>query len=170
MTAAGSASTSAADILLSRAQDVLEGFIWEGEPAVGDGAVVVAYAGETGNWALIAGTFEDEALLVVYSALAEAIPIERLGPLFEYLCRANDGLPRGNFELDFEQHRVRFRTFLDLGEVDVEALDRSGVLTTLIRRIVLANVATMDIFLPGMRAVVAGEMTPEQADAAIEMS
>ena len=164
------AGSNVFEILLARAGEVLAEFAPGQEPTISDGAAVVAYSGETGTWALIAGTFPDDAVLVVYSALGEPVPKACMPELFEYFARVNDGLPRGNFELDFAQRLVRVRTSLDVADVDVAELDASGMLKALISRLVLANVATMDLFLPGLRAVVAGELSPEDADAMAERS
>ncbi len=66
----------------------------------------------------------------------------------------------GNFELDFTDGEIRYKT-----SIDVEG-DR--LTSALIRQLVYANVTMMDEYLPGIKAVVEGELSPEDAIAKIE--
>ncbi|MBP0018071.1 MAG: hypothetical protein J7647_10995 [Cyanobacteria bacterium SBLK] len=66
----------------------------------------------------------------------------------------------GNFELDFEDGEIRYKT-----SIDVES-DR--LTPALIKQIVYPNVMMMDEYLPGILAVINGDKTPREAIAQIE--
>jgi hypothetical protein len=65
----------------------------------------------------------------------------------------------GNFELNFGTGEIRYKTSIDIEE------DFSSVL---IRRLVYTNVTMMDEYLPGIRSVIEGDVSPEDALAQIE--
>jgi len=68
----------------------------------------------------------------------------------------------GNFELDFNDGGIRYKT-----SIDVEG----GRLTpALIKTLAYTNVSMMDEYLPGIRAVLEGNVAPSDAIAAIEQA
>ena len=73
----------------------------------------------------------------------------------EFIARANYGIVLGNFEIDFSDGEVRFKT-----SIDVEG---SELTPALIEPVMYANVLTMDEYLPGLLAVSQGTATPEEA-------
>ena len=80
----------------------------------------------------------------------------------EFLTRANYGLIVGNFELDFDDGEVRYKTSLDVEDAEL--------LPALLAHIVYANVTNMDRYLPGIVAVLASSQTPAEAVAQIDAS
>jgi hypothetical protein len=157
-----------ARVLLGAARTVLAEITGETADLELGLAVAARFWGDAGDFVVIAEAFVDEPMLVVYSLSPDALPPERTGPILEYIARFNSGLPRANLELDFDELLVKCRTSLDIEELDTDALVRGGHLLGLVRRVILANVATMDMSLPGLRAVTAGTMTPEQAYALMD--
>lgn len=160
--------TSPQQLLVAAAEAVLGELAWEGEPGVTESSALARYTGTSGEWLVICDTFPDQPLLLVYSLVPDPVPSERTAAVIEYLSLANNGLPRANLEFDVDSRLVRCRTSLDVEDVDVEGLASGGFLTGLVRRVVLANVATLDLFLPGLRGVIDGSLSPEQADAGID--
>ena len=81
--------------------------------------------------------------------------MELRGLAAEYLTRANYGLSIGNFEMDFEDGEVRYKT-----SIDVEG----GELTQgMIKNLVYSNCATTDRYLHGLMKVVYGNADPASA-------
>ena len=78
----------------------------------------------------------------------------------EYITRANYGLRIGNFELDFDDGEVRYKSSLDFESVELTP--------GLIRNTIYPAVQTMDRYLPGVLSVVFGGKSAEEAIAAIE--
>lgn len=75
----------------------------------------------------------------------------------EFLTRINFALAIGNFEMDFNDGEVRFRTSIS---IDVED---SHLTVAQVKQIVYINVATMDYYLPSIKLVAFGYVTPERA-------
>ena len=73
----------------------------------------------------------------------------------EFITRANYGLISGNFEMDFGDGEVRYKTCVDIeGDRFTPAVIKNAVLT---------NVSAMDQYLPGLISVMYGGASPAQA-------
>jgi hypothetical protein len=77
----------------------------------------------------------------------------------EFLTRANFGLTIGNFEMDFSDGELHYKTAIDVTG------DRLSL--PLVENLVQANLVIMDKYLPGIVAVIGGEH-PEAAVANVE--
>lgn len=118
------------------------------------------FEGRNGSFELYGIAREDKRQIVVFTVCQKFTPEEQLPAMAELMARANHGLVSGNFELDFDDGEVRFRTSLDLGEDELT--------DAAIDRLLVANVSAMDLYLPAIEAVMAGEQTPVAAIEAIE--
>ena len=78
----------------------------------------------------------------------------------EYITRANYGLRIGNFELDFSDGEVRYKSSIDF--------EGETLTPNLIRSVVYPAVQTMERYLPGLLSVTYGGRTPEEAIQQIE--
>lgn len=78
----------------------------------------------------------------------------------KFINRANYSIIIGNFELNFADGEIRYKT-----SIDVEG-DR--LTSALIKRLVYANVTMMDEYLPGIKSVIEGDVSPVDAIAQIE--
>jgi len=77
----------------------------------------------------------------------------------EYLARANWQLLIGNFEVNFANGQVRYRTSVDV---------KGGTLTpTMITNMIRINIAMMERYLPGLNKVAFGNASPAAAIAEI---
>jgi hypothetical protein len=132
---------------------------WPFEEAPGRPVLRLGFEGEAGRWVCYAQAKDDVQQFLFYSVAPSPVPEELRGAVAEYLTRVNMHLSVGNFEMDFEDGEVRFRT-----SIDVEG-DR--LTAPLVRSLAVANVVTMDRYLPGLAAVVAGT-GPAEALAAID--
>jgi hypothetical protein len=81
------------------------------------------------------------------------------GAIAEFLTRANYGMTIGNFELDYTDGEIRYKTSIDVTNDQLSP--------ALIQTLVYINVAMMDEYLPGIQAVIDGA-TPIAAIQAIE--
>ena len=123
-----------------------------------ESGVLTAYRGETGQWTCQQLCVDSRRCISLSGANHSAGG--KIPEAAEFITRANYGLTIGNFELDFDDGEVRYKTSLD---VEGTALTHS-----LCRQIVVANVFIMDRYLPGLMAVISGAQTPAQAVANIE--
>lgn len=146
---------------MGRMLDAFVAYIEErGWPYAVDGDLLSFPAvAENGQWTIYVTAREAEEQLLVHSVLHDLVPADRREAVMELVTRANFGMVLGNWELDLDDGELRFKTSIDI----------EGVPLTdgLIDPLVMANVAMVDRYLPGVEAVVAGE-DPKAAVAAIE--
>jgi hypothetical protein len=135
--------------------DYLRNNRWAHEALLGQPAHRVFYQGENGRLICFAQAREEEQQFIFYSYSLENVPAERRQAMAEFIARANYGIVLGNFEIDFSDGEVRFKT-----SIDVEG---SELTPALIEPVMYANVLTMDEYLPGLLAVSQGTATPEEA-------
>jgi hypothetical protein len=104
--------------------------------------------GVTGDWTVFVRAREEERQLIVLSVYPENVPDELLPAMAEFVTRANYGLNIGNFEMDYDDGEVRFRTSIDLED--------APLLDSLTSTLISANVAVMDDYFAGITAVLHG--------------
>jgi hypothetical protein len=120
----------------------------------------MAFQGENGKWTCYAKARVEQEQFVFYSVCPVNAPENKRLAVAEFLTRANSGMIIGNFELDFADGEIRYKTSID---VDGDTLS-----SALIKRLVYANVTMMDEYLPGIMSVIYGEVEPKDAIAQIE--
>ncbi|MEI7555256.1 YbjN domain-containing protein [Candidatus Chlorohelix sp.] len=132
---------------------------WNYEIAGGGTALSLSFEGENGEWQCYADIKDDEEQFVFYSVCPETTPHEQRSAMAEFLTRANYGIIIGNFEMDFEDGQVSYKT-----SIDVEG---ARLTVALVQRLVESNLDMMDLFLPGIRTINQGKMTPAEVLAKI---
>lgn len=115
--------------------------------------------GENGQWRCYAQIKEAEGQFIFYSVCPITIPIEKLSLIAEYISRANYGMAIGNFELDFRDGEIRFKT-------SIQTQDNCLSVNS-IGHLVYINVSMMNRYVPGILAVME-DTEPEEAIQAIE--
>ncbi|MGB3191267.1 MAG: YbjN domain-containing protein [Limnoraphis sp.] len=133
---------------------------WPFTKIQGDLALRSAFQGKNGTWDCYAKVREAQKQFVFYSICSVNAPEDKRQAIAEFIARANYGTIIGNFELDFTDGEIRFKT-----SIDVEGDTLSSAL---IQPLVYTNVMMMDEYLPGILAVVSGELSPVEAIAKIE--
>jgi hypothetical protein len=111
-------------------------------------------------WNCYAQALEEEQQFAFYSVLSTQIPSDKLQLVAEYLTRANYGLIIGNFEMDYFDGEVRYKT-----SIDVEG-DRLS--SALIRQIVYSNLFRTNQYLPGIIDILQSDIAPVEAILRIE--
>jgi hypothetical protein len=118
------------------------------------------FEGDNGRWTCLAFAHDDRERVVFTSMLPVEVPEEKRLLAAEYLTRANFGMEIGNFEMDFSDGAVQFRTSIDI---------EGGELTPkMIQNLAYVNVTVTDQYLPGLVMVVEGDATPEEAIQKVE--
>lgn len=133
---------------------------WDVEPVEGICALRGQHTGRSGQWTIYAQIREPQGRFVFYSLCPVWVPEARRLAVAEFITRANYGMLIGNFELDFVDGEVRFKT-----GIDVEGDRLSGAL---VAQVVGPNLAMMDRYLGGIMAVVFASETPVKAISNIE--
>lgn len=147
--------------LLETVEAWLEGRGWEHERLPGRDVLRFAFEGDEERWACYAEAQEQYERVVFYSVAPYNVPVEQRAAVAEYITRVNYDLAIGNFELDYADGEVRFKTSLDV---------KGAQLTqTLVERAVIPNLHAMNTYLPGVAALVGGDdQTPVQLVTSIQ--
>ncbi len=133
---------------------------WSFTKLQGEPVLRMTFQGENGQWTCYAKAKEDQQQFIFYSICPIAAPEDKRQAIAEFLTRANYGMTIGNFELDFTDGEIRYKT-----SIDVEG-DR--LTSALIKNLVYTNVMMMDEYLLGIKAVIETGVSPEEAIRAIE--
>ncbi len=133
---------------------------WKFSVVKDDTALVLNFRGRSGSWQCFANVDEERGWFSFYSILPSNVPEEKRETIAEFITRANYGLVIGNFEMDYTDGEVRYKT-----SVDVEG----GELTPkMIENVMQANLMSMDRYFPGVMGVLYGDRDPEEAIADAE--
>jgi hypothetical protein len=133
---------------------------WPFTKIQGELALRLGFEGENGKWNCYAKAREEQEQFVFYSICPINAPESKRMAVAEFIARANYGMIIGNFELDFADGEIRYKTSLDV--------EGDRLTSALVKRLVYANVMMMDEYLPGIKSVIEGELSPVDAIAQIE--
>lgn len=120
----------------------------------------MSFQGKNGKWTCYAQVKEDQQIFFFYSVSPVNVPEEKRMAAAEFITRANYGLKIGNFELDFTDGELRYKTSIDV--------ENDRLTTALVSNLVYANLWTMDRYLPGILSVVYGDVSPVEAVERVE--
>ena len=118
------------------------------------------FVGRNGEVTCFAQIRVDLEQFIFYVVMPVRAPANMRLAVAEFITRANYGLRIGNFELDFDDGEVRYKSSLDFEGVELT--------NDLIRNTIYPAVQTMDRYLPGVLSVIFGGKSPEEAIASIE--
>ena len=113
----------------------------------------MGYTGKNGQSVCFAQILDDLEQFVFYAVAPVNVPQASRQAVAEFIARANYGLRIGNFEMDFSDGEVRYKSSLDF----------EGVALTpeLIKNAIYPAVQTMDCYLPGLISVIEGKSPVE---------
>jgi len=120
---------------------------WPYAEVTGAPVLVSELEGPEGRWDFYAQAVEDKHLVLLYSISRDRVPEERRREVSDFLTRANYGLADGNFELDFEDGEVRYKTAVHVPGDQLDGL--------LVRRLVRSNGLALETYLPSIGSVIA---------------
>jgi hypothetical protein len=118
------------------------------------------FEGKNGQLTCYAQERSDQDQFVFYSIFPVRSPVERTVEVAEFITRANYGMIIGNFELDYSDGEIRYKTSVDVEEVDM--------VEPLIRHLIYSNVLTMDKYFPGLMRVLYAGIDPADAIEEVE--
>jgi hypothetical protein len=106
--------------------------------------------GDTIHWTTYLRVLPREQI-VIYSKPDIQVPEPKRLIMAEFLTRANFGIVVGNFEMDFEDGEVRFKT----------SIDSSGEVfsSTILVNLLNGNLANTNCYLPGVMGVAFGDLS-----------
>ena len=118
------------------------------------------YKGKHGDLRCYAQVRVDLQQFIFYAVAPIKAPEESRTAVAEFLTRANYGMRIGNFELDYSDGEVRYKSSLDFEDEELTP--------NLIRNSIYPAVQTLDSYLPGLMRVAFGGQTPFEAIEEIE--
>ena len=132
--------------------NIVEAFFSESDwKFVLDGNTIhlIAESEHNGNLHCLLRAEDETEQMVLYSYAPLKVPYANRITMAEYLTRANYGLRLGNFEMDFSDGELRYKTSVDVegGELTVRMV---GIM-------VYANLNCMSKYLPGVMKVLQTE-------------
>ncbi len=133
---------------------------WKYEEMEGRPVLRMGFSGDDGQWRCFAQAREEQQQVVFYSVASVQAPEDRRAAMAEFITRANYGMIIGNFEMDFSDGEIRYKTSFDTEGTDLT----NGIM----KQLVYANVLTMDRYLKGIMAVAFGGREAIEAVAAVE--
>ena len=125
-----------------------------------DKALSLGFEGKNGEYNGLAIAREEENQMVFYSICPVKTPESKRLTIAEFITKANYGLISGNFELDFKDGEIRYKTSIDV--------ENEKLTSALIKQLVFTNVAMMDKYLPGILSVIYGNASPDEAISQVE--
>jgi hypothetical protein len=128
---------------------------WPYTKIKGEPVLRMAFQGENGKWTCYAKARVEQEQFVFYSVCPVNAPENKRLAIAEFLTRANSGMIIGNFELDFADGEIRYKTSIDV-KGDFLSFE-------LIKQLVYVNVTMMDDYLPGIMSVIDGNVSPVEA-------
>lgn len=118
------------------------------------------FEGKNGQFTCYAQERAEQEQLVFYSVFPVRTPENQHAAVAEFLTRANYGMIIGNFELDYNDGEIRYKTSVDIEDVSLSE--------PLVRHLIYANVLTMDKYFPGLMRVLYAGIDPITAIEEVE--
>ncbi len=133
---------------------------WHPSPIEDKLAHRMRFNGKNGQFGMIAHVRGELEQLICYGIAPFNVPEDKRMLIAEFITRANYGLRIGNFEMDFSDGEVRYKTSVDYEGVALQP--------TLVKNHIYPAAMTLDRYLPGVYAVLHAGKTPEEAIAIVE--
>jgi len=135
--------------LFSTLIDYMEEEEWKYEILEGETIIRFHFKGRAGRLLCYGEVDEEKCWLIFYSYMPENSPPEKITAVAEFLSRANRGMRIGNFELDYDDGEVRYKTSIDVegGELSNKMIDN----------LLRANLTTIDRYFSGLMELIYGE-------------
>ncbi|NDJ53950.1 MAG: TIR domain-containing protein [Chloroflexi bacterium] len=118
------------------------------------------FAGRNGEMNCYAQVIPELELFLFYVVAPIKAQEEHRLAIAEFIARANYGMRIGNFEMDFNDGELRYKTSIDF--------EGETLTDNLIMRVVYPGCQTMDRYLPAMMKVIFGGVSPLDAVMEVE--
>lgn len=160
-----SPSDSASSSTLEKVVKYLEKEDWKFNVSTGSDRSLVhmGVAGRNGNFNVVISVNDEDKLVLLYVISPIKVPegIKRIN-VADFITRANFGLVIGNFEMDFADGDLRYKSSVQF---------KDGVLSNqMIEDLIGKSVCTMDHYFAGLMKVIYSDTSASEAISEIEPS
>jgi hypothetical protein len=146
--------------LFSTLIDYMEDEDWKYEILEGETIIRFHFKGSAGRLLCYGEVDEEKYWLIFYSYMPVNSPPEKMASAAEFVTRANRGMRIGNFELDFDDGEIRYKTSLDV---------EGGDLTPkMIDNLLRANLSTINRYFAGVMELIYGDKPASEVIKRIE--
>ena len=111
-----------------------------------DNVIKLGFAGNNANYNIFFDVKEEKDCIIVYVMSPVKIPENKRMQACEYITRANYGIISGNFEMDFRDGEVRFKSSIEFPEGKISE--------EMIKLLWVKPLSTLDTYFPGLMRVV----------------
>lgn len=146
--------------IINKLKAFFEEDAWDFHQIPDSPVLTMGFKGINGQWICYAQARETEEQFVFYSVLPVNVPEALRQKFAEFSTRVNYGMIIGNFEMDFDDGEIRYKT-----SVDIEG---SELTNAMIRQIVYANLVITDQYLPGVMRIIYSDEKPVDVLASLE--
>jgi len=140
--------------------DYMEEEEWKYEILEGETIIRFHFKGSAGRLLCYGEVDEEKSWLIFYSYMPVNATPEKMTEVAEFVTRANRGMRIGNFELDFDDGEVRYKT-----SIDVEGGDLTS---KMIDNLLRANLSTINRYFAGLMELIYGNQPPSEIIKRIE--
>jgi hypothetical protein len=124
---------------------------WTFSQVEGKDILIFGMSGPTGKTQCFVNVIESEHKFMFYSLCGISCPEDKRKEASELITRLNYGKFLGNFEMDFGDGEIRYKT--STYYIDVTPT------IALVEYFIMINIASMGVALPGITGVAFGEMS-----------
>lgn len=147
--------------ILEAVTDFLTDAEWEHTPlANSPNWLRLQHKADSGQWTCYFQVREEQEQFFFFSMAALYVPAERRAAVAEFITRANYGMIIGNFEMDYADGEVRYKTYFDAAG--------SELTRKCVEAHVFTNLTVFDRYNAGLMGVAFGDVEPKTAIAKIE--
>lgn len=125
---------------------------WEFQKVDEASVLSMGFSGKNGKWLCYAHAREAESQFAFYSVLSVNVPPDKRHKVAEFITRANYGMMIGNFEMDYIDGEIRYKT-----SIDIEGTDLTS---TIIQQIVYPNIIITDHYFQGIMRTIYSDDSP----------
>jgi hypothetical protein len=146
--------------LFSTLIDYMEEEEWKYEILEGETIIRFHFKGRAGRLLCYGEVDEKKCWLIFYSYMPVNSPPDKMAQVSEFLTRANRGMRIGNFELDYDDGEIRYKTSIDVegGELTIKMIDN----------LLRANLHTIDRYFSGLMELIYGDKSAAEIVRRIE--
>lgn len=118
------------------------------------------FNGDNGSFRVYVQVREELKQFFAYVLYPDNVPEDLRQRVADFITRANYGMRIGNFEMDFDDGEVRYKSSFDF--------ENERLTGNLIKNALYPAATTLDRYAPGLKAIVEERVTAKEAIAMIE--
>ncbi len=122
--------------------------------------VLLGISGKNGKFQFVVDVNEDKKRIVALSICNSNVPEAKMSYMSELLTQINYGKFLGNFELNFDDGEIRYKTSMYYSGTELS--------DDVIKNLLMVNIASMDTGLPAIMKLLYNEISPKDAIRCIE--